>query len=195
MNHKTKEPMKAMQRLDTADEFAQLIQQGAENWIKAGKLVAECIDEDSDWPDKVNKAHPEIGLDMIYAFERVGRMELHPKLLMCDSPGARKLRRMPYALQTRYLNEPVELLVNTDGQWEPLRVSIHNLTPAQAAQVFDGSTVRSQAAQRAWFEDRKASSSPGQFDDPYRVTGRKLIVMQPCQLTAKQLAQILAQME
>lgn len=177
------------------DRFFELIQRGVDAWIEAGQIVAENIDKDPDWADTVNTAHPEIGVEMIYAFERIGRKQLHPKLMLSDGPGVRKLRRLSYHQQEKFLNEPLPMLINNEGSWESLSVDIHNLTKAQADQVFDGDCVRTLQQQRAWIEDHKAKRSVLQYDEPFRITGRKLVVMEPCQLSAKQLAQILAQME
>lgn len=185
--------MKALQNTKI-DEFINLLKRGYEAWIEAGKIVANALEEDPDFADKVHEYHPEISVDTVYAFDRIGRRELHPKLVMSDTPGSRKLRRMPYHIQEKYCDMPVPLLIKSDGKWDTLKVSVFNLTTDQAAQVFDSDGVRGEGAQRAWLEDKSASTSV-QVDDPYRVVGRKLIVLQKCQFSAKQLATILSQME
>lgn len=176
------------------EQFVSLFQQGYEAWVKAGKLVSEALEQDPDFGDKVHAKHPEISVDTVYAFDRLGRKELHPKLLVSDSPGARRLRRLPYSIQEKLTSNPVSLLIKTDKGWDTLSVSVFNLTPEQAAQVFDSDGVRNEQAQRAFLES-KHSKALIQVDEPYRVSGRKLMVMQPCQLTAKQLVRILSEME
>lgn len=177
------------------DRFVQLVHSGLESWIEAGKIVASAVDKDPDWVANVNKAHPEISEDTIWAFDRIGRNQLHPKLLMSNCPGAKRLRRLPYASQQKYADEPVELLVRNGGNWDTLNVSIYNLTPDQSKQVFGTDGVRTVPAQRAYIESENAATPPIQFDEPFRVSGRTLVVVEPCKLTAKQLANILAQME
>ena len=41
------------------------------------------------------------------------------------------------------------MLTKTQGGWETLNVSVHNLTPFQARQAFDTTSVRTAQAQRA----------------------------------------------
>ncbi len=179
---------------DQISKFVSLFQQGYEAWIEAGKIVSASLESDADFADKVHAAHPEISCDTVYAFDRLGRKELHPKLLISDAPGSRKLRRLPFTLQEKYTEQPVKVLVKNSKGWDTLEISVFNLTPDQANQVFDGDSIRSEAAQRAWLEG-KASKAMIQIDEPYRVSGRKLVVMQPCQFTAGQLCRLLADME
>jgi hypothetical protein len=186
--------MNSLQKNNNIDSFVALFQKGYDAWIDAGKIVSSAIEEDPDFAEKVHAKHPEISCDTVYAFDRLGRKELHPKLLISDSPGAKKLRRMPYSIQEKYSNNPVPLLIKTEKGWETLPASAFNLTPEQANQAFDSDGVRPEAAQRAWLEC-KTSRALIQVDDAWRVAGRKLIVMQPCQFTAKQLARIFADME
>ncbi len=178
------------------ERFIQLVQQGYESWIEAGRIVCEQTDNDPSFPEKVTKKHPEISEDVIYAFEQIGRRKLHPKLLMSNKPGPRRLRSMPYELQERFIEEPVNVLVENNGKWEELRVSVFNLTPLQARQVFNGNTIRPAAAQRAFIESEKLSNATeaNLAEVPYRITNGALVVLQPCKLDRKQLSQILANM-
>lgn len=176
------------------ESFVELFQRGYDAWIEAGKIVAGALESDPDFAEKVHAKHPEISCDTVYAFDRLGRKELHPKLLISDSPGAKKLRRLPYSVQERYCDAPVPLLIKNENGWEVLMASVFNLTTDQANQVFDGDGVRPDGAQRTWLEN-KNSKAIIQVDEAYRVSGRKLIVMHPCQFTAGQLARMLADME
>jgi hypothetical protein len=188
---------KTIQR-SSVTQFAELVQRGVECWLDAGKIVCAEIDNDPDWPDKVHEQHPEIGLATIYSFERIGRMELHPQLLVADSPGARKLRQLPYSLQVKYTNSPLEVLTKTETGWEQLLVGVHNLTSKQANQVFDANNIRTPEAQRAWIESQATQEASADLaknaNEPYRVVGKQLVVLHPCRLTITQLAQAIAQM-
>lgn len=179
---------------NAVEQFITLFQQGYDAWTSAGKLVADALEHDPDFAEKVHDKCPEISCDTVYAFDRLGRKQLHPKLLISDSPGARKLRRLPYSEQERYCDGPVCLLIKTCSGWDTLMVSVFNMTTEQANQVFDAEGVRTAPAQRAWLEN-KSSKSLITVDEPYRISGRKLIVMQPCQFTAGQLARMLSDME
>lgn len=179
-----------------AEEFCDLIQRGIECWYKAGKIAAEELDKDPKFAERVASKNPMITEEMVIRFAQVGRKMMHPQLLVDGSPGMRALERLPYALQEKYIKEPVPLLVKTDGGWDTLSVDVRNLTIAQAKQVFNGHGVRSESAQRAWLEDQKAKSiKPSTGNMPYRVVGRQLVILEPCKLTVADMARILAEIE
>lgn len=183
---------------DSVARFAELVLSGLEAWKKAGEIAAAEIDKDSEWPDKVNREHPEISQDVILSFEKIGRGSLHPRLMVNDCPGYARLRRLPYKFQEKYVDSPVELLIQGEnGEWQTLLVSALNLSPAQARQVFNCDSVRSIPAQRAWIESESAKKrvAVGAPDSPYRIVGASLMVMQPCKLTRRDLAKLLAEME
>lgn len=180
-------------KTNAVEKFVELFTRGYEAWVEAGKIVSDALESDPDFADKVHAKHPEISCDTVYAFDRLGRKELHPKLLISDSPGARKLRKLPYSAQQKYTESPLPVLVKTNKGWETLNINLFNLTTDQACQIFDGDSIRNEGAQRAWLEDR-SSKAMIQIDEPYRVSGKKLIVMQPCQFTASQIARLLAEM-
>jgi hypothetical protein len=183
-----------MKKTEEIGEFVSLFMAGIESWINAGRIVAANLDADPTWAEEVHRLHPEISEDIVYAFDKIGRQELHPKLMLSDCAGAKRLRRLSYKVQEKYVNESVPVLIRSGSGVDTLQVSVFNLTPDQSRQVFDDTGVRSAAAQRAWIED-KSSIVAIQVDEPYRLVGRNLVVMQPCKLTAKQLASLLAQMQ
>lgn len=188
--------MKKLATTDTTiEQFYTLIMQGVEAWTEAGKIVSKKMDEDPDWAEMVTNKHPEIGIETVYAFYRIGKGVLHPKLLLSDKPGIRALRRLPYFEQEKYLNNPVKVLIENKGDWESINMSIYNMTPLQSKQVFDGEEVRSEAGQRAWIESQKIRTKPVDVNEPYRVVGKNLVIMEPCRFTQKQLMQIMAGMD
>jgi hypothetical protein len=185
--------MKALQSNDIA-EFTRLVFAGIESWVKAGEIVARNLDADPEWADKVCVQEPSLSLETVLAFDRIGRGKLHPRLLVSNKPGAVRLRNLPLPLQKRYLEEPVPLLVKSDGKVETLGVSLWNLTPSQCRQVFDKDGVRSEGAQRAWLESHAREAVPVAVAD-FEVVGRQLVVRQPCKLSRAQIARALADME
>lgn len=181
---------------DAIQEFQALVSQGIEAWLKAGQIVAAQIDEDPAWLDKCS-TRTRLSSETILAFDQIGRRKLHPRLMVSDAPGVVALRRLPYSVQEKHIAEPVELLVSSDGKWETLLVDVHNLTRLQAKQVFDKDKVRSSAAQRAWIEGETLKRTVPEVPDqcPYRIVKRTLVIQEPCQLTARDLARLLADME
>lgn len=180
-----------------AEKFVQLIQRGIDSWVEAGKFVASKIDEDPDFLNAICDQFPHISPEMVMRFDALGRKQIHPQLLLCDGPGPRRLRKLPYTLQEKFSAQPIDLLINTEKGWETLKVDVRNLTPDQAAQVFAPDGIRTEAAQRAFVEDRasKRVAPPTRANLPYRISGKKLVVIEPCTFDRKEIAQLLADME
>jgi hypothetical protein len=179
------------------DRFIDLVFKGVEAWMEAGKIVCEILDEDPEALDRIVAQCPNISPEMVIRFEQIGRKQIHPQLLLSDAPGVRHLRRQPFQLQEKHAKEPVEMLVKTDKGWETLQVDVRNLTARQAEQVFGKEGIRSAAAQRVYLEDQNARhhAPPVKANLPYRVVGREIVVMEPCRLSAREVAQILADIE
>lgn len=179
------------------ERIVELIQQGISAWAEAGRLIAEGIDENKNFIDELCSKHPMLSDGIVRRFEQIGRGTIDARLLVTENPGAVRLRQLPIQLQQKHLSEPVEVLIKTDSGWETLRMDVMNLTRDQAAQVFTADGVRSVAAQRAFIEDRamKQAAPLAAAELPYRVNGRKLVITNPCTLTSKDLARVLAEME
>lgn len=187
-----------LQRIKTdAETFVELLTKSADDLVEAGKFAVAALERDPEFIDKVCDKCPDITDETVRRFIALGQKRLHPSMLFSEAPGIRRLRRLPYALQEQYNASPVEMQIRSESGWETLRVDVRNLTPAQAAQVFDCDSVRSPAAQRAYLEDVSAQKGvpASRSDLPYRVTGRGLVVLNPCTLTRKELARVLADME
>ena len=176
------------------EEIISLINKGVECWFKAGQLIAKNMDENPDFVDQICDQCKDISPETIYRFEQIGRQQLYPNLLLNDSPGVRRLRRLPYELQKKHATAPVTLLLSGG---ETLEMDVRNLTPGQAAQVFAGDRLRTIAEQRAWVEDKKSSEDavPASGNLPYRIVGKTVVVMQSCKFTTGDLARLLAQIE
>lgn len=187
--------MKTLQ-VNYAKQFIDLVLQGLECWKQAGEIAAKAIADDPEFIDTVVSECPDITAETVRRFERIGLGQLHPQLCLSESPGVRRLRKLSYLLQERYATSPVELLVKADGKYDTLQVDVRNLTHDQAAQVFDANGLRSAAAQRAYIENAvlKRTDPPARGNLPYRTVKDDLVIMQPCRISKKDLARILADM-
>lgn len=97
----------------------------------------------------------ELGLPsgFLATAERIGRGQLHYKLMYKTGFQFARLRFLPFSEQERALDGgPIEVLLPGGDK---LKVSIDNMTREQAAQVFSPSGIRDIAAQRAFLESRK----------------------------------------
>jgi len=180
-------------------EFIALITQGIECWNKAGEIIVQLLDEHDMTISEIAETSEFLTEDILTRFEQLGRKQLIPRLLVADYPAARHLVRLPYSEQKRAVETSIDLLLFDGKDTSVLKVSVENLTPAQCRQVFDGDQVRSTGAQRAWLEDKRSSqeirdvlSSPGAL---YQVRGKRVVFKRPCELSAGQLAQIIAEIE
>lgn len=188
--------MKDLQK-DSIDRFADLIAQGVVAWYEAGKIAAEEIKRDPTWIDAVCERIPGITPQFIRQMEWIGLRKIHPMLLISGKPGPEKLKRLPYELQERYLSEPVTLVIRKSAdETTIIQVDINNLTADQAQQVFGPNGVRSEAEQRAWLEDRalRQLAPEPKVGSPYRIERGKLLVLEPCSFTVRDLTKLLAQL-
>ena len=182
----------------SAEKFVELVLQGIEVWMQAGEIAAKAVEADPEFVDRVCEICPDINEETVNRFVLMGLKKLHPQLCLSETPGVRRLRRLPYSLQEKHVKDPVDLVVkNDDGKVEILKVDVRNLTVDQSAQVFSVEGVRSHAEQRAWIEDKatKRVVPPVNGDLPYRITGRELVILNPCRLPRRDVARILADME
>lgn len=177
-----------------AQLFCEGLLRGCEAWLEIGKIAAAELDKNPDWAEEVAKIDPFPPAGSVKQFARIGRMQLHAKLLAPGPIGLQRLARMPYALQEKYLKQPVEVLVE---KGETLLIDVHNLTDEQAAQVFSKDDVRDIPEQRAWLSTvaMQKAAPPARANLPYRIVGKKLVCMAGCTLERKELARLLAEME
>lgn len=169
---------------------------GIDSWTRAGEEVVKLLDSGMSLHDIEAEANCEfINANVLAQFERIGRKQVMPKLLVLDFPASIYLQKLPMSEQIRLVNGEVELLVH-DGSpnVDTLRVSTANLTKGQCKQVFDKNGVRSLGAQRAWLEDQK-KKAPLQSSVPtWRIKGEKVVFSSACEMSRHDLAIILAQM-
>lgn len=180
-------------------DFVSLITKGIECWTQAGELVVKLIDEHDLSVQDISQASEYLTDEIVGRFEQLGRKQIIPNLLISDFPASKHLFRLPYSEQKRLIDGTVELLVVTDTGTETLMVQTENLTPSQCKQVFDRTAIRSIGAQRAYLESKKEearmTSVIHESESFYKVRGRKVIFTKPCEISSRQLAQILAEIE
>ena len=137
--------------------------------------------------------------DIVGRFEQLGRKQILPQLLVADYPAARHVIKLPYSEQSRAVESGVELLVVDSEGHSTLQVAVQNLTTSQCKQVFAKDAVRSLPAQRAYLESQKTQNEiNGRICNDaavWKVSGRKVAFLKPCQLSARELAQIIAEIE
>jgi hypothetical protein len=179
---------------DTVRGFAEAFTRAEDSFRAAGKIYADAIAQfGQEAREKFAAACPKIAPTTWRRLEALGNGSLDGRLLTASSMGAAALRRLPAPMQTKALDNGVDVLV---GNGDTLRVQVDNLTPEQSRQVFASDHIRDIAAQRAWMETHAPQTArPAMVEAPaWKVTGGKVQVSRPCSLTRLDLARMLAEM-
>lgn len=108
---KTKVSLDLKDLKDQVSMFCDLMNRGVELWVAAGELLVKMVDQNPNAYSIIQREFPHVSIDTLLAFERIGRKEIFPYLLLDGSPGARKLVALPYDVQNKYYKQPVKVLV------------------------------------------------------------------------------------
>jgi hypothetical protein len=185
---------------ERVDESLVFFFQGVEGFQKFGEALVDILDNDPDTAAEIYEARSRglINRNALAMFERIGRRQLHPNLALLSGAGYERLRKMPFSVQEKYLNEPVEVLVRGEnGKIDKVLVAVTDLTREQASQVFDRDTVRSLPGQRAWIENERArinAQSQPLAKVPYTIVGNR-VIFERCELTKRELLRIMMALE
>ena len=181
-----------------AEQFTSLVLAGSESFYQAGKVLADAVDEHGDdILDAVHEFNPDMPVEVLERFVKVGRKEMFPMLLTSTSPGVKRLIALPPSIQEKYAKSPVPLLVLDGNGVQTINVDVRNLTPLQANQVFDKEGVRSEAAQRAFIEDLKLKNITKKKPDatPYKIRKGKVQFSTDFEFSRQELAIILSKLD
>jgi hypothetical protein len=186
----------------SVDEFISLVKAGIESWSRAAEIARAEIDKDIGWPDKVCEKYPNfVSPAVINRFAGIG-LKYIPQLALIESAGAKRLRKLPLALQQKYINEPLPVLIKGENGrgYEPLLLNFCDMTPDQAAQVIAHDRVRTDSEQRAWIEDRKKRKSDEELPQrnaglPWRAVDDEIEVTVPTRFKTTDLLEMLRELE
>lgn len=129
-------------------EFVHLVNTGIESWVKAGELLVKMVEADAGVRSRILKACPSISMQTLMAFERMGRRQVYPYLLLETCVASKKLLELPVELQEKYIKEPVEVLCDWRNGPVVRRINLRSLTRAEAERVFCQTGVRPIEEQR-----------------------------------------------
>ena len=132
---------------DRISEFCSLINAGVEAWVKAGALLYEMKAKEPGIFNVILAEHPYLSNDILATFERIGKREIYPYLLVDGSPGSRMLTALPYDTQVQLYHEDVPVVVRRGNFTTTIRKTVRSLTKPEAVRVFDGGRVRSVSEQ------------------------------------------------
>src|SRR5688572_18683180 len=106
--------MKITKPKTDAQHFYALMLKGIEAWNEAGRFVADKIDTNVNFVEDILREFPKLNREIIYRFERIGRKQLLPELLLDGSVGAAKLAQLPYRSQVELYQKPVDVVVRRE---------------------------------------------------------------------------------
>jgi len=90
---------------------------------------------------------------LLTGLEKVGRGQLRSDLMLADSIGHRALKKAPLSVQNTYMENPIEVVIIRDDQFDKLEIAVEDLSKPQVKQVFSNEgSVRDEGAQRAYLE-------------------------------------------
>ena len=130
-------------------KFCALVNAGMEAWVQAGALLCEMVRDDPLVVTRILRDNPHLTREVLDAFQRIGRKEVLPILMVDGSPGARRLAGLPYEDQARIYAGTVRVVRRTRAGVVERSCRVPDLTAGEAALVFDLDRVRSVKEQRA----------------------------------------------
>jgi len=179
-------------------QFKLLVQQGVDAWVMAGKVLVKALKDNPEAYDRflgegITHAH-------LSKFERIGKGELEPRLLLNGSIGYLKLQSVPESQQRRALDEGVKVYEpSASGETTHRMIQAEELNAFQASQVFAPSGIRTVQQQRAYLaerENRKNRTEAAKTVDlpDYTIKGTKVTFKAGCVLTLAQIGSIMAEL-
>lgn len=155
--------------------FVKLVQQGIDAWTEAGKHLVVMIEQDKDFLMTMRKAHPEISMDMLTVFERIGRKQIYAPLLANSSQGARALLELPYDVQQKYCTGLVPVVVKRSGNYVTERKRLDELNRSEVKQVFDFDCVVTAERQEKRLREMTTTKTPVAYSAPASFVKREEI--------------------
>lgn len=156
-----------LQKTASIPQFVELVNSGIELWSQAGGMLVHLVADNPNIYSEIISKHPHITFEMLLAFERMGRRQLYPALLMDSSPAAKRLLQLPYEAQEKFCKEPVEVVTEDGGHGlKTVKKYLKELSTNEANQVFDVASVRDIEGQRLYIKSHKPIGRPVKRVEP-----------------------------
>ncbi len=156
---------------DHVNEFVQLINKGVEAWVKAGEILVEMIEEDTNAYDRIMMKDPRIKYETLCLIEKLGRKQIHPNLLFDNSYAAKtKIPNLPYCKQAECYESPLEVVKMVSSRVSVDRKKASEMTRFEADLVFSKTSIRTVQEQVDLIKSKKFEIS---FAPPsYEIQGK-----------------------
>lgn len=174
------------------------IQAGLDAWKGAGDAVVELLDVHGLTLGRICEIinSPIVTANVLSQFERIGRNQVIPSLLVSNFPAASAMQKLPMSEQKRIMDDGVEIVVVRNGKADFLKVQPDVLDREQVQQVFTKTGMRSAAAQRLYIESKEsdAEASEKVARTPWTIKGGKVIFREACEMSRHDLSILLTQL-
>lgn len=97
------------------EAFLTLLRDGIAKWEVAGVMLSTMRKHNPSIYAEIIRREPMITVDMLSTIERIGRKQLHPRLLLNAQLPVKRLMGFPYEEQARLCSEPVDVVVKIVG--------------------------------------------------------------------------------
>jgi hypothetical protein len=172
-------------------QFLHLVREGQEAWEKAGALLVKLIEEDENIFEKIiAQSEDGLRLEHLLTFERIGRGQLYPRLLLDESYAAKRVLDLglPFATQVELHDHPIQVAVVQNGCVVTNLKRLNELNRAEAQVVLGENGARTVKEQASILMERK-----GREVVRYRIDGDSVIFFAHSKFTRAQLEDILKQ--
>jgi len=176
-------------------KFRELFHLGISAVKEAARIYVKAIDKDAAAKQAFREQVPEVPYTAWTSFEKIGRGQMHDKLLLIGGRVQTMLKTLPYSEQVDALDNGIDVLLH-DGT--TMRIMPESLTQSQVSQVFENGNIRTIEGQRAWMESRRDYDLPYARvpkNSGYTVEGVVLVINAPMSFSITELKDILKRME
>ena len=179
-------------QIPSAAEFAERIRKVSDDLLDIARDLVVALDAKPELMDELIAAG--VNRELVNRLERLGRGQIHPRLVFSTTVGAVKLLALPLSAQTRALDNGIEVM--EDDESTQRIIPVNEMTPAQARQAFNRGHIRSLQEQRTWLRAQKkkrGATAPTSAD--YRIYSDHVATYRPGRWPKKLLLQWLSEMK
>jgi hypothetical protein len=182
----------------TIQKLKDAIQAGIDSWVNAGQCLVELLDHHGmSIQDIVREINSQVvNENVLSQFERIGRGQVIPSLLVSSFPAAKAIQKLPMSEQKRCMEKGVEVVIIRNGNADILNVMPDALEKDQVSQVFTKTGLRSAAAQRLYIEElaseKEATEKVRKL--PWIIKGNKIYFREGCELSRHDVTMLLTQL-
>lgn len=172
------------------DQFLGLVRQGEEAWEQAGLLLIALHDADEHIYEKIIAQSDGLKFEHLLTFERIGRKELYPRLLLDEGHAAKRVSScgLSFDKQKELCENPIPVATLMNGEVKIIHKRLSELTQTEARRVigFDGVRPQAEQAELLLAKDIRKPR--------YVIQGDKVYFTSNTTFTRAQLEEVLAQL-